>query len=319
MDEAGRKTDKELIGEASDWLAALDSGSTSAGAFEAWRDADPRHASAFAQVASTWGQLGQLRGFDPAEPAAAPEDAPAAEQPSRRQFLTRAAAAAAVVVAAGGGAAWLYDGRQHIETAVGEQRTVPMPDGSTIQLNTDTQLAWIFSATRRVVWMAQGEAAFSVVADLARPFLVHAGGAMARLDSGRFNVRFGEAGPQFMTATGEGLVDLAGSMMKLAPMHAVLATAQGLRQTEVGEMRAADAMAWQNGEIVFEDMPLREAVAEFNRYLDRKIVLGDPAIGATRLGGRFRIDDPRSFLSALNSAFGIRAQAGNREVLLTRR
>ncbi len=40
---------------------------------------------------------------------------------------------------------------------------------------------------------------------------------------------------------------------------------------------AQDIVAWQSGEIVFDGMPLGRAVAEFNRYLDRKIIVGDPS------------------------------------------
>jgi transmembrane sensor len=41
---------KELMHEAAEWYAALDAGVADIDAFERWRDADPRHAVAFARI-----------------------------------------------------------------------------------------------------------------------------------------------------------------------------------------------------------------------------------------------------------------------------
>lgn len=67
----------------------------------------------------------------------------------------------------------------------------------------------------------------------------------------------------------------------------------------------ADALAWQRGEIVFNGMALGQALDEFNRYLGTKLVLTDPVLKQTRLGGRFELDDPQRFLAALDQGFGI--------------
>jgi len=317
MAEAARKTDKELIAEAADWLAALDGGSASEDAFAAWRDADPRHASAFAQVAATWGQLAGLRGLA-GTGAPAPHAEPTVERPSRRRFLAQAAAAATVLAAGGGAALWLRDPRHQVVTATGERRTVPLPDGSTMELNTDTRLAWAFADAGRAVWILQGEAALTVAADAARPFLVHAGDAIARLNAGRFNVRLRDEGAEFMALIGNGRIDAARATLALAPDRTVRAGADGLRAAAITTVEANNLVAWQSGEIVFDGISLASAVDEFNRYLGRKMVVDDPAISAIRLGGRFHIDDPRGFLDALRTGFGIRANDQGGQTLLTR-
>jgi len=48
------------------------------------------------------------------------------------------------------------------------------------------------------------------------------------------------------------------------------------------------------GQLIFEDTPLAEAVAEFNRYSAFRIRLDSEQVGAIRVGGTFRIGDAAS-------------------------
>ena len=83
----------------------------------------------------------------------------------------------------------------------------------------------------------------------------------------------------------------------------------GLLKTEDGEVT--------RGEIVFEGQALSAAVEEYNRYLTRKLVIGDVRAGDLRLGGRFMTGDPESFLQALHTTFGLRIiQDGPSRILL---
>ena len=55
-------------------------------------------------------------------------------------------------------------------------------------------------------------------------------------------------------------------------------------------------------------MTLVEAVAEFNRYNRRQIVIDDPSIETFHIGGTFDTQDLDNFVGALSS-FGIRADS----------
>jgi len=314
MDEAEEGSNRLLIGVAADWLAALDSGSVSREAFEAWRNADPCHALAFAEVSARWQQLGQLPNL--AIPTVRAEP-PQAAQPDRRQFLARAASVAALL-ATGGGAVFLWKGRGHeVTTAVGERRTIPLPDGSSIELNTDSRLRWAFGH-ERTVWLLQGEAALTIAMDAARPFVVHAADAVAHLAQGRFNLRLDGRDAAFIALAGLGQVSAGRADLALAPGQSVSAADGTAHHRAIDTATANDLTAWRNGEIVLDGMSLDQAVSEFNRYLARKLVVGDAALGALRLGGRFHIDDPRSFLQALKASFDIDARAEGSVLLLSR-
>src|SRR3546814_10323873 len=46
--------------------------------------------------------------------------------------------------------------------------------------------------------------------------------------------------------------------------------------------RVADALAWRDGMLKFDQAPLSEVATEFNRYNRRQIVVTDPAAAAIR-------------------------------------
>ena len=315
MARPGDQDRDALIAEASLWLARLDAGRATEQDLDAWRDADPRHAAAFAQVAHAWTRLDALRAADLPAPSV-----------SRRAWIAGGGAALAASVAGG---AWLgRDGllRDRAVTGIGERRTLALPDGSSVELNTDTQIAWRFDRQRRRLWLARGEAALTVAHDAVRPFELLTAQGLARLAAGQFNARLRPAGLDLIVLAGQAAVQTASgaAQAKVAragdPRQALEVTAQHIAVVAAPEAQVQAIQAWRRGEIVFEGQPLAEAVEEYNRYLTRKLVIGDARAGALRLGGRFMTGDPESFLEALRTTFGLRIiEDGPSRILLKSR
>lgn len=303
-----------LVEEAAAWLVRLDAGTADEAAFETWRGTDPRHASVFAQVAATWKRTGELRGVAQEPPAPLPE--PARPGLTRRTLLGSAAASGAA--AAIGATMLLWDQRAYAETAVGERRTIRLPDGSRAELNTNTRIAWRFSE-RRELWIEQGEAAFVVASDLVRPFVLRAQAMRAVLDTGQYTLRLEPGRARLVTLAGRARIDDgAGSERALLPGHAATATGAALTEAALSPGEAERLAAWRRGEIIFDGMTLGAALGEFNRYLPRPLTLASRDLASVRLGGRFYSDDPQGFLSALHDGFGISSRAGDGEILLFR-
>jgi transmembrane sensor len=57
----------------------------------------------------------------------------------------------------------------------------------------------------------------------------------------------------------------------------------------------ARRLAWREGKLVFHNQTLGEAVADFNRYSLRKIVIVDPQLNDKTLVGQYQIDEPEAF------------------------
>jgi ferric-dicitrate binding protein FerR (iron transport regulator) len=62
-----------------------------------------------------------------------------------------------------------------------------------------------------------------------------------------------------------------------------------------------------DGWIAFRGESLETVAAEFNRYNGRQLVMGDPATGRLRVGGKFRLTDLEGFLAALEVTHGVKA------------
>lgn len=318
------KAGAELSEQAIAWLVALDCGTADERAFHAWRDADPRHAAAFAQVAATW-----RRTADPRLPAMldtpASDTAPQpdeAEQATPRGWSRRAVAGgavAALVGLGGAGALLAWPRRAYAATAVGERRTVRLPDGSHATLNTDTRVSWRVRGAREF-WIEQGEAAL-FVREAEAPFRIYSDAIDARLSGGRFDLRVAPNGGRLLVLAGRAAAAYRGTRAETVQAGSALAVdSRGAARVAVLSPDAlAAATAWQNGRILFNGMPLDRALAEFNRYLPEKIVLQESALGSTRLGGEFLIEDPDSFLVALHDSFEIDHRREGNQILLFRK
>lgn len=294
--------------EAAGWLAALDAGSVTPQAFEQWRAADPRHAVAFAQVAHAFEQVERLRAVDerPVEPAPAPAI-------NRRRML-RAGVLAGGASVAGALLAVRATARDHAETAVGERRGLVLDDGTRIELNTGTRISWRTDEKGSRVWLERGEIGLTVSALRGRLEL-EAGGARFSLGAGRFNARQQPESFDFLVL--DGTADsLRGGRLESGAMARVIGQTVAVRPADMVTLDRA--RSWKDGQLVFEGESLDFVVAEFNRYLDRKIVIADPTLSRIRLGGRFTTTDPTDLLTALHASFGIRSQrSANGAITLT--
>lgn len=295
--------------EAAGWLAALDAGSVTPQAFEQWRAADPRHAVAFVQVAQAFEQVERLRAVEdrPAEPVPAPAI-------NRRRML-RAGVLAGGASVAGALLAVRATARDHAETAVGERRGLVLDDGTRIELNTGTRISWRTDEKGSRVWLEQGEIGLTVPAAPRGRLELEAGGARFSLGAGRFNAR--QQPESFDLLVLDGVADsVRGGRMETGAMARVIGQSVAVRPADMVTLDRA--RSWKDGQLVFEGESLDFVVAEFNRYLDRKIVIADPALSRIRLGGRFTTTDPADLLTALHASFGIRSQrSANGAITLT--
>jgi transmembrane sensor len=286
--------------EAARWLAGLELGTADLGAFQQWRDSDPRHALAFARV---YASAETLSGLAPHQERVA--DAPLG-MPARRHFLRTAAAGAVLAV---GGSIFLTSRAlawDQASTAVGEFRKVSLPDGSIIALNTDTAISWKFETDRRRIRLDRGEIALEL--GPGKPASISSAGAEVSLSAGRFIVRYQPRKADLLVLRGRALVtngDTGSRVLVSAAEEANLSSPVPL-VTSATDQRISKVIAWQNGELEFDDERLADAVEEYNRYLVRKIVIDDPSLADTRVGGRFASGDPESFLQALALGLDVR-------------
>jgi transmembrane sensor len=89
---------------------------------------------------------------------------------------------------------------------LGELRGVARPDGSIVQLNTDSAVNVQFSSSERRLRLTRGEAHFTVARNRVRPFTVSAGGVDVRAVGTVFNVRLRSAAVEVLVTEGNVMV-----------------------------------------------------------------------------------------------------------------
>ena len=285
--------------QASEWFALIQAGTPTAAEraqLAQWLAADPRNAQAYAHLEKLWAATALL--------------APPKVQPphlSRRRFVGLAVAASVAVVATSASTLWLKGVSSpfaDVRTAVGERRSVQLPDGSTVELAGNTALNLNFSATQRSVELLHGEAFFSVLPKAAGEFSVQtqAGrvltseadfclscdGASAQLSVSRHTVRV--MTPNQQTDLGEGL------SLQFSATHT-----GAIQRAELEQV-----LAWRNGRLVFFDTPLLTVVNQLQRWREGKIFIPDPQLAARRVSLILNLNRPDQMLDVLSKALAVR-------------
>ncbi|MXP41141.1 hypothetical protein GRI75_05710 [Altererythrobacter soli] len=203
-------------------------------------------------------------------------------------------------------------------SALGERRGVALADGSVVTLNTASTMEVAYGGDAREVRLLSGQARFDVAPDRERPFVVLAGNRRITAVGTRFDVRVGSDG-EVKVVLLQGRVRVepvrqSGIERLLSPLSAdTLRPGEQLVASQTGQVSVVTAdlekaTSWQQGQLVFRDDPLAEAIAEMNRYSEAKIVALDPAIGDLRVSGVFRTDRQDNFLAALAAFYPVEAE-----------
>lgn len=286
------------------WHAQLESGTADQSAFETWRDADPRHAAAFARIAGVADQFDRARPYVDVEPT------------SRRQRPPmRLAVGVAAGLFIGGVMAFAYvniSGAHKLSTTIGAEKTVILPDGTNLVLNTDTEVSWKFDRDHRSLWIQRGEIAVTVHPD-GRPLSIYGGKGEVQLSQGKVNARLRNKTIDLAVLDGKARAVQADPVTHVVS-DVWVPTGQGVliapEDLHVRSLSGDDLQfisGWQNGELVLNGQTLATVVQEYNRYLTHPIAVADPSLEGVRLGGRFSTHDPDRFLKALEEGFDIRA------------
>ena len=104
---------------------------------------------------------------------------------SKRRLLALAASLAGFAAIGG---AWLQLASPVYATAIGEQRSIELSDGSTVILNSKSKVRVRYSKTERLVDLLEGQALFHVAQDSVHPFIVSASGTRVRAVGTQFDV-----------------------------------------------------------------------------------------------------------------------------------
>ncbi len=365
-DNSPHEPNASAFAEASEWLIDFREGCVDGDGrtrFNAWLRRSPEHIQAYMEAAALWGDIPALAadmdvdveavvaharaqsnvtrlntGTDAAvvQDVAASSSRSSSRVPLIRRPWSLAAALAAFIV----GAAlvtWLQLGRGTLyATAIGEQRSIALADGSTIELGARSRVRVRFTDKEREVEFLAGEALFGVAKDPARPFVVTTNNARVRAVGTQFDVHkrtsgttvtvlegrvvvYGEnanpptpkqtregrgegraAPPQTPKSRDTGQAEGTAAIFLAAGEQVTVPEAAGAGTAEPRAVDAAASTRWTERTLTFDNAPLLDVVEEFNRYNEKQIVLTDTALESLRISGVFAATKPISLLRFLS-------------------
>lgn len=317
-----RQIDRLLAQRAAEWLETLEAGERrDHEAFVEWLQQSKLHVEHYLDMECL---DRQIRSLDPAQgpnvdallakvaPNVLPLERRACEGMEKSRAWRRpwAVAAAVAGIAILGSLAALglriSSSADQVATAIGEQRTLTLPDGSLIRMNVDTDLRIDYGAKQRNIKLLSGEAVFKVARDAARPFIVHTPTASVRAVGTQFNVYQRKS---TVVSVLEGRVQLTTqSSHGSAQPRSVSESLDAGEEAQVTNGRiekrtrpdVAQTVAWRDRRLYFDAMPLEEIVREFNRYGGPlRLRVEGIAAGSHRFGGTFNADDPAALADIL--------------------
>lgn len=276
-----------------------------------WLAESLMHKATYWRLEEGWRQTDRLRAlYDPVE----------MRRPAQRRWhaLASFALAASLVMAIVGFAMWPRAGPAQIvtlETNIGERRTAHLPDGSTIELNTNTKMRLALERGRRIAWVSGGEAYFQIAHDPKRPFVIHAGAHDVTVLGTKFSVR--REGDLLRVAVVQGAVQLKGVGHSAALGSTVLpagSTAAANSAATIVRREPVDVLErglrWRDGMLVLDGKTLGQAVDELNRYSRIPIIVNGGNLAAMPIGGTFQVANREGFIRLLSQVYDVRVSRG---------
>lgn len=306
----------------------------------AWLNGDAAHRRAYGEALAIWDAAGELR--------TDPQLIEAGGMRTRSRGLLRkrpvwtAAAGVLVLVALSVLFANILgrsgDGQvlASYQTAVGEQQTVTLEDGSRLMLNTGSRILVDYTPGERRIILEFGEVFFEVEGEPRRPLTVFAQGRLVKVLGTKFSVLI--AGNEVRVAVVDGTVAVGKQEARFPlsnrrtirtreePGNAATSGAEGWIDPNDVILRAGTlatfgdghepalkqdnevverTQSWREGVVRFESEPLFRVVAELNRYSPSKILIEDDAIVNLPISGVFALKRIDLILEALEDVIPV--------------
>lgn len=184
------------------------------------------------------------------------------------------------------------------QTALGEQRSIKLEDGSVVELNTRSLLHTQFSRKLRAVELLEGEAIFRVAKDAQRPFRVRTGSTDIVAVGTAFNVNTHDARTVVTVLEGRVRVDTGSAPIMLdVGEQLIVAPAQPIVRLSLPDTERVTS--WTQRRLIFDEISINDAAAEFARYSPRQIRVDDASIATRKVSGVFDATDPASLIAFL--------------------
>lgn len=193
-----------------------------------------------------------------------------------------------------------------VETAIGEQQTIALADGVSVQVAANSSLKIVKGDVAHVT-LEKGAAYFAAPADPAASFAVQVGNYQVR-----------DIGTQFGVSRGSGVVTLtvadgAVAVSSDTVSELKLRAGRGLQISEkdqksrIFSVSKESVAGWRSGSLVYENTPIQTVAADIERTIGIPIML-DPTLAEKSFSGILKIGNGSKLVDDFSRITGIKAE-----------
>jgi transmembrane sensor len=306
------KTERLIQEQAVDWLMQLQASPKDTTIVEAcaiWRASDVRHELAFTKASRVLSETRFLL----------MQDTDFARTAARKShFPVRVALSSMLLFGAIAGGFIAFDGPMRLRadamSASSEMPIIKFEDGSTVQLNAGSAIAFNVTEGERQVQLLRGEAYFIVASDSQKPFTVRAANGEVTALGTEFDVKLKDGGADVVVTEHAVQVQTRAISSTRSPLD-TLRLEQGHsvfydNKNGIGQVAVIDpelTASWRSGRLIFEDQPLGHVVEDIARHLPGRVVIASSDLAERRITGTFDLSAPSTALDDFIKAFDLKA------------
>lgn len=205
----------------------------------------------------------------------------------------------------------------------GQYLAVTLADGSVVELNTNSEISVSLTENVREIELHKGEVFFTVARDKDRPFVVDVAGATVRAVGTAFNI-YRVTDQSAIVSVSEGIVRVeeAGGSSVTSAQSKLLTVDEAVeidavRGLSESNIRNSQTTAWRQGQLLFENTSVGDAVEMLNRYLHKKVIVADDVSRSIKISGTFSSRQKKETLAAVAQALGLELTSRGNKWLLS--
>lgn len=283
----------EIKTEALAWFVKLQSGHAcqeDQQQLAAWLSQSALHRQEYAKLDTIWSDLDGLDSLKyrmQADKGNGLSTGPRHVTPTRRQFLVGGGCLAASLSAVAISTDISHFLFRDFVTSVGEVAAYTLPDGSFLELDSYSAASLEYSTKSRKLILHHGRAFVGADADAHRPFIVQTNHDQIVTAQAQFSVHKWDENVTIA------VTDETVEIMSAHQSRQVLKKGQAASLNAKGDisrpyqMSQDEALSWRSGKLIFEDKPLRQVIADLDRYRQGKIIVTDNALLNLHVSGVF--------------------------------
>lgn len=323
-----QKNDSEKVfEEAAEWFHKRETGQLDTSAFEKWLLSDLRHETAYRKVEESDFELKSLRltpemlRLENEILLKAGHRSKSRLYPSSRRAVIAAGAAGLAGIALAGWH-WATLGDVY-KTAIGEQKTVLLDDGSKVNIDANSEVRASISRKDRDIRLLSGRANFVVSKDPSRAFRVLARDKLITALGTAFSVDLTADAVSVILSEGEISIGQTSQDHTTNKLIIPYLSGQKLVRLQFGttlpsikDASAAEELSWLSGTISFQNEALSSAAARMNNYSHVKIEIEGESARKLQVTGQFAAGRSDAFVDAVTSYFPLRAESPDKKTIV---